>query len=274
MRELRGGIATFGTFGTARWYPGTDDRRRVPRAPPERARAARRPELVRGRRGRPRRRRSRPALVALPIDDTRPGRPPDHARRDRLRRRAEPGAAAQADDDRASWRSAPLILTDASYGLRGPDAPPARRAGPARRRRRSSRDRRRGRRDRDRARRARPRRHAVVSRGILLSLGRRAARDARLGRRSPSRSTTRSPSSTAAARRCRRRRASSWPLAEERMQAMADELRDARRRGASARAADATRAGTIRWRCPRTTPPSPRRSTSRRSSGSTRPGCR
>ena len=45
VRELRGGTATFGTFGTARYYPGTDIVADVPPPPPERARAARRPEL-------------------------------------------------------------------------------------------------------------------------------------------------------------------------------------------------------------------------------------
>ena len=68
QRELQGGIATFGTFGTARWYPGTQIvaafRRRHPKVrvrlvgqnSSEVAAAVRDGELEAG-------------LIALPIDD-------------------------------------------------------------------------------------------------------------------------------------------------------------------------------------------------------------
>ena len=84
VRELRGGTATFGTWGTARYYPGVDFvaefRRRHPSVrvrvvgqnSSEVVEAVRAGELEAG-------------MVALPIDDRGLDVQPDHARRDRLR---------------------------------------------------------------------------------------------------------------------------------------------------------------------------------------------
>ena len=77
VRELRGGTATFGTWGTARYYPGWTSSP-IPSPPSERARARRRPELVGGRRGRARRHWRRDGLAA--DRRPRPRRPADHAR--------------------------------------------------------------------------------------------------------------------------------------------------------------------------------------------------
>jgi DNA-binding transcriptional LysR family regulator len=117
QRELRGGIATFGTFGTARWYPGTQIvaafRRRHPKVrvrligqnSSEVADAVREGDLEAG-------------LIALPIDDA--GLDVRPIMQDEI-------LYASADPDRvkkpvtirdiAKW---PLILTDASYGLEDP----------------------------------------------------------------------------------------------------------------------------------------------------------
>jgi DNA-binding transcriptional LysR family regulator len=117
QRELRGGIATFGTFGTARWYPGTQIvaafRRRHPKVrvrligqnSSEVAAAVRDGDLEAG-------------LVALPIDDS--GLDVRPIMQDEI-------MYASADPERlrkpvtirdiARW---PLILTDASYGLEDP----------------------------------------------------------------------------------------------------------------------------------------------------------
>lgn len=117
QRELRGGMATFGTFGTARWYPGTDIvedfRRKHPRVrvrllgqnSSEVVDAVRAGELEAG-------------LVALPIDDTGLDVRPIIADEivyasvdpDRVRRPKRIGDLADA----------PLILSEASYGLEDP----------------------------------------------------------------------------------------------------------------------------------------------------------
>src|SRR5690242_2907037 len=116
-RELRGGIAAFGTFGSARWYPGTQIvaafRRRHPKVrvrlvgqnSSEVVGSVRNGELEAG-------------LIALPIDDT--GLDVRPIMRDEI-------LYASADPQRvrnpvtirdiAMW---PLIHTDASYGLEDP----------------------------------------------------------------------------------------------------------------------------------------------------------
>jgi DNA-binding transcriptional LysR family regulator len=117
QRELRGGIATFGTFGTARWYPGTQIvlafRKRHPlvrvrlvgQNSSEVAAAVRGGDLEAG-------------LIALPIDDTGLDvRPIMHD--EIVYASAEPARLEHpvAIEDLAG---APLILTDASYGLEDP----------------------------------------------------------------------------------------------------------------------------------------------------------
>ena len=137
VRELRGGTATFGTCGTARYYPGTEIVDRVPPPPPERARPRRRPELVRGRRGRARRRaRGRDGRAAH--------------RRPRPRRRGRSCATRSSTPaaDRARVRR-PMTIEELAERAadparrelrhRGPDAPPARRARPSASASRSSR---------------------------------------------------------------------------------------------------------------------------------------
>ena len=156
VRELRGGIATFGTWSTARYYPGTEIVAEFRRRHPEvRVRvigqnsaevvdAVRRGEIEAG-------------MVALPIDDA--GLDVQPIMRDeilyasveprRLRRTMTIEALAEA----------PLILYDASCGTDDPTrrqlAELAQRAG----RHDRAADRRRGRRGGDRARGARARRH-------------------------------------------------------------------------------------------------------------------
>lgn len=117
QRELQGGIATFGTFGTARYYPGTqiisDFRRRHPKVrvrvvgqnSSEVAAALRAGELEAG-------------LVALPIDDR--GLDVRPIMRDEvLFVSADPACLAEPMSiERLAER--PLILADASYGLQDP----------------------------------------------------------------------------------------------------------------------------------------------------------
>jgi DNA-binding transcriptional LysR family regulator len=117
VRELRGGIATFGTWGTARYYPGTDIvaefRRRHPdvrvrlvgQNSTEVVDAVRVGELEAG-------------MVALPIDDR--GLDVEPVMRDEI-------VYASADPRRvrramtvAGLADAPLILADASYGADDP----------------------------------------------------------------------------------------------------------------------------------------------------------
>jgi DNA-binding transcriptional LysR family regulator len=117
VRELRGGIATFGTWGTARYYPGTDIvaafRRRHPDVRVrligqnsfEVVEAVRRGDIEAG-------------MVALPIDDR--GLDVQPIMRDEI-------VYASADAQRlrrpmtiATLAEAPLILSDASWGTDDP----------------------------------------------------------------------------------------------------------------------------------------------------------
>jgi DNA-binding transcriptional LysR family regulator len=117
QRELRGGIATFGTFGTARWYPGTQIvaafRRRHPHVrvrlvgqnSSQVVENVRDGELEAG-------------LVALPIDDR--GLDVRPIMRDEV-------VYASTDPERVrrpktieDLARAPLILSDASYGREDP----------------------------------------------------------------------------------------------------------------------------------------------------------
>jgi DNA-binding transcriptional LysR family regulator len=117
VRELRGGIATFGTFGTARYYPGTDIvadfRRRHPgvrvrlvgQNSSEVAEAVRAGELEAG-------------LIVLPIDDRDLGVRP--VMRDEVlfaSSRPEDLRAPMSIERLAATR---LILPDASYGIEDP----------------------------------------------------------------------------------------------------------------------------------------------------------
>jgi DNA-binding transcriptional LysR family regulator len=117
QRELQGGIATFGTFGTARWYPGTQIvtafRRRHPKVrvrligqnSSEVAEAVRAGDLEAG-------------LIALPIDDR--GLDVRPIMQDEiLYASADPARVRQPVTIR-ELAVAPLILTDASYGLEDP----------------------------------------------------------------------------------------------------------------------------------------------------------
>jgi DNA-binding transcriptional LysR family regulator len=117
QRELQGGIATFGTFGTARWYPGTSIvaafRRRHPKVrvrmvgqnSSEVAEAVRAGDLEAG-------------LIALPIDDA--GLEVRPIMQDEiLYVSADPARVRKPVTIRA-LAAAPLILTDTSYGLEDP----------------------------------------------------------------------------------------------------------------------------------------------------------
>jgi DNA-binding transcriptional LysR family regulator len=117
QRELQGGIATFGTFGSARWYPGTqivaEFRRRHPKVrvrlvgqnSSEVATAVREGSLEAG-------------MVALPIDDA--GlevRPIMHD--EIVYASVEPGRLRKPVT-LAELAAAPLILTETSFGLEDP----------------------------------------------------------------------------------------------------------------------------------------------------------
>jgi DNA-binding transcriptional LysR family regulator len=117
QRELQGGIATFGTFGTARWYPGTQIitafRRRHPKVrvrligqnSSEVAEAVRDGDLEAG-------------LIALPIDDS--GLEVRPIMQDEiLYVSTVPERVAKPVTIR-DLAAAPLILTDTSYGLEDP----------------------------------------------------------------------------------------------------------------------------------------------------------
>jgi DNA-binding transcriptional LysR family regulator len=113
VRELRGGIATFGTFGTARYYPGTDIvadfRRRYPdvrvrlvgQNSSEVADAIRDGELEAG-------------MVALPIDDR--GLEVRPIMRDELVYASADAARLRRTMTIERLAQAPLVLPDASYG--------------------------------------------------------------------------------------------------------------------------------------------------------------
>jgi DNA-binding transcriptional LysR family regulator len=117
QRELRGGLATFGTFGTARYYPGTqivaDFRRRHPRVrvrvvsqnSSEVVAAVRAGELEAG-------------LIALPVDDR--GLDVRPIMRDELLFASADAACLTAPMTIERLADRPLILPDASYGLQDP----------------------------------------------------------------------------------------------------------------------------------------------------------
>src|SRR4051812_44137197 len=117
VRELRGGIATFGTWGTARYYPGTDIvaefRRRHPDVRVrlvgqnsfEVVEAVRDGELEAG-------------VVALPIDDR--GLDVRPIMRDEIVYAGGEPARVRRPVTIAGLAAAPLILADASYGLDDP----------------------------------------------------------------------------------------------------------------------------------------------------------
>jgi DNA-binding transcriptional LysR family regulator len=117
QRELLGGVATFGTFGTARYYPGISlvaaFRRRHPQVrirlvgqnSAETAEAVRAGELEAG-------------LVALPIDDT--GLDVRPIMRDEIVYASAEPARVRKPITIEALAQAPLILTDASYGLQDP----------------------------------------------------------------------------------------------------------------------------------------------------------
>jgi DNA-binding transcriptional LysR family regulator len=117
QRELRGGIATFGTFGTARWYPGIQIvaafRRRHPRVrvrlvgqnSSEVAAAVRDGELEAG-------------LIALPIDDT--GLDVRPIMRDEMVYVSAEPARVRRPVTIQELAAGPLILPDTSFGLEDP----------------------------------------------------------------------------------------------------------------------------------------------------------
>lgn len=117
QRELRGGVATFGTWGTARYYPGTeivaDFRRRHPKVrvrvvgqnSAEVVEAVRAGELEAG-------------MIALPIDDR--GLEVRPIMRDEvLYASADPGRL-RAPVTIEDLTAAPLILSEASWGADDP----------------------------------------------------------------------------------------------------------------------------------------------------------
>src|SRR4051794_21178204 len=117
QRELQGGIATFGTFGTARWYPGTQIvtafRRRHPKVrvrligqnSSEVAEAVRNGDLEAG-------------LIALPIDDA--GLDVRPIMQDEIVYASIEPARVKKPVTIQDLAAAPLILTDTSYGLEDP----------------------------------------------------------------------------------------------------------------------------------------------------------
>jgi DNA-binding transcriptional LysR family regulator len=117
VRELRGGIATFGTFGTARYYPGTDliaaFRRRHPGVririvglnSAEVVEAVREGQLEAG-------------LVSLPIDDR--GLDVQPVMRDEIVYASVDAAHLRRTMTIEALAQAPLILPDASYGTEDP----------------------------------------------------------------------------------------------------------------------------------------------------------
>ena len=204
VRELRGGTASFGTFAAAGDYLGSDliaeFRRRHPNV---RVRilglnSADAAEDVRAG-------RLEAAIVALPIDDD--GLDVRPVVEDELVFvSADPRQAAPADDDRAARRDA-ADHAGRELRHRGPDAPAPGRARAARRRHDPPDRRRRVRRDRAWTSSPRASGDTVNWRGLLVARRHRLAESGSAGCRSPSRSTSRWRSSSATARRCRRRRA-------------------------------------------------------------------
>jgi DNA-binding transcriptional LysR family regulator len=117
VRELRGGLATFGTWGTARYYPGTDIvaafRRRHPEVRVrligqnsfEVVEAVRRGDIEAG-------------MVALPIDDQ--GLDVQPMMRDEIVYASVEPARVRKPMTIAGLAGAPLILSDASWGTDDP----------------------------------------------------------------------------------------------------------------------------------------------------------
>ena len=117
VRELRGGIATFGTWGTARYYPGTDIvaafRRRHPEVrvrlvgqnSSEVVEAVRAGELEAG-------------MIALPIDDR--GLDVRPIMRDEIVYVSAEPARVRRPVTVEDLARAPLILSDASWGAEDP----------------------------------------------------------------------------------------------------------------------------------------------------------
>jgi DNA-binding transcriptional LysR family regulator len=117
VRELRGGIATFGTWGTARYYPGTDIvaafRRRHPEVrvrlvgqnSSEVVEAVRAGELEAG-------------MIALPIDDR--GLDVRPIMRDEIVYVSAEPARVRRPVTVEDLARAPLILSDASWGTEDP----------------------------------------------------------------------------------------------------------------------------------------------------------
>ena len=117
VRELRGGLATFGTWGTARYYPGTDIvaafRRRHPEVRVrligqnsfEVVEAVRRGDIEAG-------------MVALPIDDR--GLDVEPIMRDEIVYASVEPARVRRPMTVAALAQAPLILSDASWGTDDP----------------------------------------------------------------------------------------------------------------------------------------------------------
>jgi DNA-binding transcriptional LysR family regulator len=117
QRELRGGLAAFGTFGSARWYPGTQIvsafRKRHPKVrvrligqnSSEVAEAVRDGDLEAG-------------LIALPIDDA--GLDVRPIMRDEIVYASADPARLKRPVTITALAAAPLILTDTSFGLEDP----------------------------------------------------------------------------------------------------------------------------------------------------------
>jgi DNA-binding transcriptional LysR family regulator len=117
VRELRGGLATFGTWGTARYYPGTDIvaafRRRHPEVrvrlvgqnSSEVVEAVRAGELEAG-------------MVALPVDDR--GLDVRPVMRDEIVYASTDPARLRTPATVEALARAPLILSDASWGSEDP----------------------------------------------------------------------------------------------------------------------------------------------------------
>jgi DNA-binding transcriptional LysR family regulator len=117
VRELRGGMATFGTWGTARYYPGLDIvaefRRRHPNVrvrlvgqnSSEVVEAVRAGELEAG-------------MIALPIDDR--GLDVEPIMRDEIVYASVEPARLRRSMTIAALAQAPLILPDASWGNEDP----------------------------------------------------------------------------------------------------------------------------------------------------------
>ena len=225
VRQLRGGLAAFGTFGTARTYLGIDIVEDFRRAHPavrvrivgqnssDTVAAIRAGELEAG-------------LVVLPIDDR--GLSVRPAMRDEVLYVSLDPQRLRKPMTVKRLAAAPLILSEASWGSDDPTRRQIAAARPARGRRDRAADRRRGRRGRARARRPRPRRHdrparhaatARAARGRLGAVRRADLRDVRLHLAARGAAVTGHPrvrDVRRAAPRCARRAAAHGPAAPPR----------------------------------------------------------